>query len=137
MASTLLILSSLHKIETMVKNKEFVCEMLDKKLRVLERFQSSQENDRETAEKEEPYQKQQISKQIYKLHREVKHYDDIHSSLHEQVIRKNDNLKKHTDVVEKLYIKYKDLCMKAKLEPKILLEKNEDGIIEVTLVRRD
>jgi hypothetical protein len=54
--------------------------------------------------------------------------------LQDQINKKDDNLKKHTEVVERLYEKYVELCGRNDEEPRIRLEKKEDGIIDITLV---
>jgi hypothetical protein len=74
---------------------------------------------------------------IDKLHRDLKQNEELQTKLQEQVNRKDENLKKHTEVVERLYDKYKVLCRKSEVEPKILLTKNAQGIIDVTLVGQE
>lgn len=69
-----------------------------------------------------------------KLQREVRQNDDLQQKLAEQIGRKDENLKKHTEVVERLYDKYRVICSKYKVEPRILLEKNSQGVIDVVLV---
>jgi hypothetical protein len=69
-----------------------------------------------------------------KLQREVKQNEELQAKLQEQVHRKDENLKKHTEVVERLYDKYRVLCRKSDVEPRIHLTKNAQGIIDVTLV---
>ena len=72
--------------------------------------------------------------QIDKIQREVRQNEELQVKLQEQVNRKDENLKKHTEVVERLYEKYKILCNKSHVEPRIQLTKNAQGIIDVTLV---
>ena len=79
-------------------------------------------------------EKQLYVKRIDKLTKEVRHYEDLHNKLQDQVARKDENLKKHTEVVERLYEKYIDLCKKNEIEARIRLEKSPDGVIDVTLV---
>ena len=69
-----------------------------------------------------------------KLHKEVRYNDDLQNKLSEQIGRKDENLKKHTEVVETLYDKYRAVCSKYKVEPRIYLEKNQQGVIDVVLV---
>lgn len=114
----------------MVKNKEIECDAIERKIRAMKTFISTKP---ELAD-DNPENKQEYIKQIDKLQKEVRHYEDLHHKLQDQVARKDENLRKHTAVVERLYDKYKDLCARADVEPKIKLEKNEDGVIEVTLV---
>lgn len=99
-------------------------------------LQTQKEQEDAEPEEEDPSDKHQFIKQMGKLQKEVKNYEDLHTKLQEQVVQKENNLRKHTEIVEKLYKKYKSLCEKADIEPQIKLEKNEEGVIDVTLVEK-
>ena len=114
----------------MVKNKEIECDAIERKLRAMKTFASTKLD----LPEDNPENQSQYVKQIDKLQKEVRHYEDMHHKLQDQVTRKDENLRKHTTVVEKLFDKYKDLCAQNDIEPKIKLEKNAEGVIEVTLV---
>ena len=104
--------------------------MVERKLKAVKSLVDN--NEEERSEKTES--KANFVKQMDKLQKELKSYEDMHLKLQDQVTRKDENLKKHTEVVEKLYSKYKDLCIKVDIEPRIRLEKNAEGVIDVTLV---
>jgi hypothetical protein len=72
--------------------------------------------------------------QMDKLQKDLRQNEELQTKLQEQIGRKDDNLKKHTEVVERLYEKYLVLCSRADVDPRILLQKNAQGIIDVTLV---
>jgi len=119
-----------------VKAKETECDLLERKLRAMKALQTQKEQEDAEPEEEDPSDKHQFIKQMGKLQKEVKNYEDLHTKLQEQVVQKENNLRKHTEIVEKLYKKYKSLCEKADIEPQIKLEKNEEGVIDVTLVEK-
>lgn len=105
--------------------------MLERKNRAVKVLQGGVDVDDGDRDADE---KQLYVKRIDKLTKEVRHYEDLHNKLQDQVARKDENLKKHTEVVERLYEKYIDLCRKNEIEARIRLEKSPEGVIDVTLV---
>lgn len=58
----------------------------------------------------------------------------MHKDYQVKIARKDQTLRKHSDIIKKLFVKYKDLCSELSIEPKISVKDNDAGFVDVVLV---
>jgi hypothetical protein len=58
----------------------------------------------------------------------------MHKEYQVKIARKDQTLRKHSDIIKKLFVKYKDLCSELSIEPKISVKENDAGFVDVVLV---
>lgn len=69
------------------------------------------------------------------MQREIKQFEDMHKEYQVKIARKDQTLRKHSELIKKLYTKYKEQCGELSIEPKISVKENDAGFVDVVLVK--